>query len=328
MKIKDINKNNQNVEIIARVERVINMQGNNNANYLIVYLSDDTGRFEGRLWNCSVEDVVRLVSNRIYEIKGQAVLYKQQMQLKISYYSEIGPQDLQKIGIDEKDFIIKAPINVDTNFNKMIQIIETVKNPTYRVITLELLKQNEEIYKTYPAAISIHHNVAGGLLWHSYSLLVGAQLLRQVYEYATIDWDLVFCGCILHDIGKIVEMNRVVADEYTFEGKLLGHISIGNELIAAKARELNIYKKGSNLNYDVVKLQHMVLSSHGKNEYGSPIEPLLLEGVILSTLDNLDGRIFKINEELNKIDHNKWTQKIISEEGKCYLKHFEKNKYN
>jgi 3'-5' exoribonuclease len=94
-------------------------------------------------------------------------------------------------------------------------------------------------------------------------------------------------------------MNGIIADDYTLKGKLLGHISIGSEMIGKMAEELKI------ANDDVVKLQHVVLSSHGKREFGSPQEPQLIEGVLISTFDNLDARINHISEELEKVQEGK-----------------------
>ncbi|WP_342275221.1 HD domain-containing protein [Spiroplasma endosymbiont of Cantharis lateralis] len=159
----------------------------------------------------------------------------------------------------------------------------------------------------------------GGLFWHSYSLLMGAKAIREVYKYADIDWELVYCGTILHDIGKVLEMAGKNASEYTDVGKLLGHISIGNTFVSNKAIELGLKD-----NEDVLKLQHVILASHGKNEYGSPVEPLLIEAVIISSLDSLDARIYKINDELSKVEKDAWSSRILSEDGRSYLNHNKK----
>ncbi|MBY7704121.1 HD domain-containing protein [Vibrio harveyi] len=111
------------------------------------------------------------------------------------------------------------------------------------------------------------------------------------------------CGAILHDIGKVIEIVDVSGSDYSLEGKLLGHISIGNAEINKIAEELNLYKdESNNINSDITLLQHMVLASHGKKEFGSPVEPVLIEAIILSMLDDLDAKVFKINDELKKVE--------------------------
>ncbi|WP_339033818.1 3'-5' exoribonuclease YhaM family protein [Spiroplasma endosymbiont of Cantharis rufa] len=317
--INEINAESKIVTLIARIEKAILSTGNNGANYLILNLIDMSGRIEARLWNSIEKDVEELKSGLIVKIEAATNVYRQQLQLKVNSYEIIEEKDYKKHKINEEMFSISAPINVESHYAKLIDFITTIDNETYKKITLEILKQYEVEFKTFPAAVSIHHNVVGGLFWHSYSLLMGAKAIREVYKYANIDWELVYCGTILHDIGKVLEMAGKNASEYTDIGKLLGHISIGNTFVSNKAIELGLKD-----NEDVLKLQHVILASHGKNEYGSPVEPLLIEAVIISSLDSLDARIYKINDELSKVERDAWSSRILSEDGRSYLNHNKK----
>ncbi|SYV95618.1 3'-5' exoribonuclease yhaM, partial [Mycoplasma putrefaciens] len=111
----------------------------------------------------------------------------------------------------------------------------------------------------------------------------------------------------MHDIGKVIEILDSTGSDYSLEGKILGHISIGNVEVNKIAEELNLYKDGQdNINQEVTLLQHMILASHGKKEFGSPVEPVLIEAVILSMLDDLDAKVFKINDELNRVEQENW----------------------
>ncbi|AUM62879.1 3'-5' exoribonuclease YhaM family protein [Spiroplasma monobiae] len=321
--INQINADSKLVTLIARIEKTILSTGNNGSNYLILNLVDMSGRIEARLWNSTDKDSEELKNGEIVKIEAATNVYRQQLQLKVNSYEIIKEEDFAKHDIKEEMFSISAPINVDNNYEKLIDFIESIKNDIYRTLTLSIIKQYEVEFKTYPAAVSIHHNVIGGLFWHSYSLLMGAKAIKDVYKYAEIDWELVYCGAILHDIGKVIEMDGKNASEYTDEGRLLGHISIGNTFVSNKAIELG-YKDSR----EVLKLQHVILSSHGKNEYGSPVEPNLIEGVIISSLDAMDARIYKINDELAKVEKGAWTGRILSEEGRSYLNHYDKKESN
>ncbi|QHX36891.1 3'-5' exoribonuclease YhaM family protein [Spiroplasma sp. BIUS-1] len=317
--INQINAESKLVTLIARIEKTILSTGNNGSNYLILNLVDMSGRIEARLWNSTDKDVEELKNGVIVKVDAATNVYRQQLQLKVNSYEVIKEEDFEKHNINEEMFSISAPINVETNYDKLIEFIESTKNEVYKKITLTILKKYENEFKKYPAAVSIHHNVVGGLFWHSFSLLMGAKAIREVYKYADIDWDLVYCGAILHDIGKVVEMAGKNASEYTDEGKLLGHISIGNAFVSNMAIELGLKDDQS-----VLKLQHAILASHGKNEYGSPVEPNLIEAVIISSLDALDARIYKINDELSKVEKGAWTGRILSEDGRSYWNHNEK----
>ncbi|AUB31910.1 3'-5' exoribonuclease YhaM family protein [Spiroplasma floricola] len=319
--INQINSDSKLITLIARIEKTILSTGNNGSNYLILNLIDMSGRIEARLWNSTDVDVEELKTGEIVKIEAATNVYRQQLQLKINSYEIIKEEDFEKHSISAEMFSISAPINVETNYDKLIDFLETIENEHYKKITLSILKEYEVEFKSYPAAVSIHHNVIGGLFWHSYSLLMGAKAIKEVYKYAEIDWELVYCGAILHDIGKVIEMDGKNASEYTDEGKLLGHISIGNTFVSNKAIELGLKD-----NKDVLKLQHVILASHGKNEYGSPVEPNLIEAVLISSLDALDARIYKINDELSKVEKGSWTARILSEEGRSYLNHYQKKK--
>ncbi|QGS52202.1 3'-5' exoribonuclease YhaM family protein [Spiroplasma tabanidicola] len=321
MWINEIKSDSKSIDFIARVEKVSVSTGNNGANYLIIYLVDKTGRIEARLWNCDPEDEEIIKEGSIIKVEGLISLYRKQLQLKISKYHIIVEEEFNKYGIDQSDFFISAPLNIDKHYNWLIKTIEELKNPIYKKITLKIIKDNEKKFKTYPAATSIHHNVLGGLFWHSFSLLKGAISLKDIYKYANVDWELVYCGAVLHDIGKIVEMKGKNASDYTDEGKLLGHITIGSAFISHASNSLKLSEKEYE---ESVKLQHIVLSSHGKHEFGSPVEPSMLEAIIVSSLDALDARIYKVNEELSKVDGEGWTGRILTEGGRAFLKHHKK----
>ncbi|AHI54039.1 3'-5' exoribonuclease YhaM [Spiroplasma sabaudiense Ar-1343] len=327
MKIVEIKSSDKNIVVTARVEKIVLSTGSNGMNYLIIHLVDKTGRVEARLWNATIEDKEAFKANQIVRIEAIANLYRNQIQLKINQYKIYAPDECEAAGINLQDFNMSAPINIEENWNNFLMILEEVKNPIYKKITKAILLELKEDFLSFPAAMTIHHNVVGGLFWHSYTLVRNAKSIRGNYGYANIDWDLVICGSILHDIGKIIELTDISGTDYSLEGKLLGHISIGNTIVYNTAKELELlYNSDGTQNSDVTKLQHMIIASHGKNEYGSPIEPVLLEAVILSTFDNLDARIFKINEELNKVGQDDWSARISSEEGKMFLNHFDPQK--
>ncbi|WP_338969440.1 3'-5' exoribonuclease YhaM family protein [Spiroplasma endosymbiont of Labia minor] len=322
LNINDKQKGAQ-IKIIARIERAISNVGSNGLNYLILHLIDSTGRVEARLWSASEENKQELIPDLIGEFTCIVNIYHNQIQLKIENFKIFSADELKEKDISIADFAISAPINSDKVIKKMQELFATFKNKTYKGVVLGVIEKYKKILTKFPAAISIHHNVISGLLWHSTSLVEAARGLISVYKYAEIDWELVQIGAFLHDIGKIFEITSVNGSDYSLEGKLLGHISIGNAMIisVAKNRKLYYLDDEKNINPDFVLLQHVILSSHGKKDFGSPVEPNLIEAVIVSTLDNLDSRIYKINDELKKVELNTWTSRLMTEDGKMFYKH-------
>ena len=114
--------------------------------------------------------------------------------------------------------------------------------------------------------------------------------------YPTINKDLLYGGIILHDIGKTIELSGPIATEYTVQGKLIGHISILQSEIIDAAKKHNITGEV------VTLLQHMVLSHHGKLEYGSPVLPVILEAEVMYQIDNMDSKIVMINKALKDVE--------------------------
>jgi 3'-5' exoribonuclease len=152
---------------------------------------------------------------------------------------------------------------------------------------LEALLDDPEIarrYKIAPAAKQIHHAYLGGLIEHVLSLCGLAALTAS--HYRTIDLDLLLTGVVLHDIGKIYELSYERGFSYTTEGQLLGHISIGMRMVADKLARLPDFPARLR-----TLVEHMILSHHGRLEFGSPKVPQFPEAMLLHYLDDLDSKM-------------------------------------
>ncbi len=152
-----------------------------------------------------------------------------------------------------------------------------------------------------PAETRIHHAFIGGLLEHIVSLCRMAALVQQNYPWINID--LLLAGVILHDIGKIHELAYERAFRYTEVGRLTGHI--GLKIVRAAIDTGMQVSPGVAL-----ALEHLVLSHHGELQYGSPVQPLLPEAIMLHHLDNLDARMAGIKAAVDKAPLTAWTEKV------------------
>jgi 3'-5' exoribonuclease len=148
-------------------------------------------------------------------------------------------------------------------------------------------------YRVAPAAKGMHHVYLGGLLEHS---LAVAKLVDTITPlYAPLNRDLLIVGALLHDIGKVREMVYLRSFDYTDEGKLIGHITIGVEMIQEKIIAIPGFPPETS-----ILLKHMMLSHHGQYEYGSPKRPKTIEATILNYLDDLDAKINGIRTHIGK----------------------------
>ena len=164
---------------------------------------------------------------------------------------------------------------------------------------------------SYPAAVSIHHEYSSGLLMHSVTMADIANYLCPLYE---ADYDLLITGCLLHDMGKIVELEGPIVFKYSTEGKLLGHISIMAAEIRKAAEELKLTSEVPLL------LEHMVLSHHGQQEFGSPVMPLTKEALLLSLIDNLDSKMVVVNKVLLDVAEGGFSNKVFPLDNRTFYK--------
>ncbi len=173
--------------------------------------------------------------------------------------------------------------------------VEMIKNEKYRLIIGELCESNEDFY-LYPAGKSMHHAYLGGLVEHVLSMLDLADTFIKQYD---LNLDLLYTGIILHDFGKLRELKQYGLT-YSIEGNVLGHISIAVEQIAALAINM-----GWNDDADIIALKHMILSHHGRLDYGSPKEPMILESYVLSMIDEIDAKVNLLQKTFENVDDNK-----------------------
>ena len=192
---------------------------------------------------------------------------------------------------------------------EIMEVVLAMKNEMLQKIVLRILDQKQEEFYSYPAATKNHHNFVGGLAYHTLCMLHMAK--HVVSEYTWLDADLLYAGVLLHDVGKTVELSQPVLPEYTMEGNLLGHISIMASYIDQKAREEGIQDEEC-----VTLLKHMILSHHGKMEFGSPVLPMIPEAEVLNLLDNLDSRLYMMKQSLEQTKPGQFGPRVFALENR------------
>lgn len=202
---------------------------------------------------------------------------------------------------DLADFLPMTKKDISQMVSEFKVIISQIEDPDIKRL-LEKIFDVEFLgkYSKAAAASSLHHNFGGGLIEHVLNMIKIA--VSVVERHPELDKELLIAGCILHDIGKVNELKATTTIEYTIEGHLLGHITIGQKMINDWIDKLE--------NFPVIlkqKILHMVLSHHGKKEWGSPVEPLLPEAIVLHHIDNLDSKIQHALQQKEKAStSDKW----------------------
>lgn len=267
--------------------------------YLFLEFFDGTDVIGGNYWDWSSGNIPPV--NAILDIDCQVTEWQGKKQLNVKAMTTNTTKVLA-------DFAPSSGADVAGTYKAAYALMSEVKDDTLRTIALGVLEELRELWITVPGAVSIHHNYIGGTLIHSYSVATIAGVLANTIPGA--NWDLAVVGGMLHDLGKLYTytVNGVNIDR-TSNGMLYEHIFMGAEFIGNYAE--NVVNTDDPLVYAKVRLlRHIILSHHGRLEYGSPVAPQCLEAYIVHSADGLDATAEQIRQASDKAGEVRWTEKI------------------
>ena len=308
--VKDIT-NNQEVNDYFLVVKKGLFTSKNNTRYISLTLKDSSGIIEGRIWERVDELEDRFDRNDIVFLNSKATLYQEKLQLTIWDIKKVE----EEMTIDDmRAFFPETEKGAGPAREGYYEIIEEIKNPHMRILFEEIDKRKDmlERFFFFPASINVHHVYIGGLLEHSVSM---AKMGREIVPITGGNRDLVLAGCLLHDIGKIEEIELKGGFKYSDRGRLLGHIVLGIDLL--KGLVANIKTFPQNL-YNA--LLHIIASHHGTEEWGSPRKPMFIEALIVHYLDNLDSKVMGVREYMReRMTDERWTEYHRVYESRFYM---------
>lgn len=282
--------------------------------YLSITFQDKTGTMEGKKWDAKDGDADIFQVGNIVRIEAEIISYRTSLQAKI-INGESVPQD----NIDVANFTMSAPVSQEELVTKLNGFVESIKDDTCSKILSTIINEVYDDFIKYPAAVRNHHEYTNGLLYHTISM---AELCESVCaHYPTVNRDLLMTGVILHDIGKTIELSGPIIPKYTLQGRLLGHISIMHAILRETCNRLNIDPKEDETG---ILLEHMILSHHGKQEFGSPVLPLTKEAVLLNMIDDMDAKMTIIDKALGTINEGEFTPKLFALDERCFYKPLKK----
>ncbi len=276
--------------------------------YLNLVLQDNTGSIDGKLWDAKPADEENAVAGHVAEVSFEVLQYNHALQLRVNRVT-----DLDQSGIDLTEYIISSSLTREECEKQIRALLDSLRNQNLRVLTEGMLARIGEDYYRYPAASRIHHSYLGGLAEHSLGMVRVAEDICRMYPF--LDRDLMVCGALVHDMGKTEELGGMISSEYTDRGRLLGHISICQAWLAEIAEEA-----GLGDSEEAILLRHIILSHHGKYEFGSPVLPEIPEAEALSLIDNLDARMNTLKGILDNVKEGQWTQRVFSLENRQFYK--------
>ena len=281
--------------LVGNVSKGANASG---SPYLNVELRDSSGSINAKKWEVLANDENLFTVGNVVLIEGEVIKYKESLQMKITSAEMVPPEE-----VDVAKFIKAPPIPKEELIKRFNAHVESIKNEDCRKILDYLIKRLSPRLFDYPAAVSVHHEYGSGLLMHTVSMADHAVYLANYYK--DVNLDILLTGVLLHDMGKCIEFEGPVVYKYSLEGKLLGHITIMTSEIRRAAEGLKITSEVP------ILLEHMVLSHHGYQEFGSPVLPQTKEALLLSLIDNLDSKMVIASKALDGVNPGEFSQKVF-----------------
>lgn len=277
-----------------------------------IVLSDATGSIMAMLWDVGDAAKAVLTQSKYVSVKGTVGTYNNAPQLTVQGV-EAAPPDK----VNAADFLPVTDKDVAAMFKRLKVIMAMVENKNLVELIRSIFTDKElcEKLKRAPAAVTMHHAYIGGLLEHTTSMAEAA--LKLCEHYTSLNRDLLLVGVLIHDIGKVDEFAYESSIEYSDEGRLVGHISIGLSMIEKKAAGIEGFPR------DIIDLlRHYILSHHGVPEFGAIRQPMTAEALALHHIDNLDAKLaafWKATSE-HPVAGESWTAYQKMFEGYLYRK--------
>ena len=269
------------------------------APYLNLRLKDKTGEIDGKVWDNAGEWDGQFKKGDIIQVCGRALSYKNNLQMSVLELRELTDEE-----IDLADYFPAAKQAADEMFAELMAYVEKIRTPCLKDLLHAIFRDEkiQALFKKAPAAKGFHHVYLGGLLEHTLS--VTKLLDMTIQHYPDVNRDLLLTGGLLHDIGKIYEFDYDRLVQYSDEGRMIGHIVIGVEMVNAKMAMIEDFPKKL-----AMELRHLILSHHGMLEFGSPKRPKTLEALIVHHIDDLDAKVnaFRTFVEDAPEDETSWT---------------------
>ena len=268
--------------------------------YLDLVLADSEGECVAKLWNYARLTYGEYDANDIVKVRGTVQVWKDTEQFKIDRIRKAVPED----NVDLGAIIPCAPFDPEQMYRELYDTAGAFADEECKRLVQYLLRENREQLLLFPAGVKLHHATRGGLLHHTLAVVNLAKSIAALYP--GLHRDLLLTGAILHDIGKLRELDANalgIAGAYTNEGQLLGHINVGMAMVAAAAEITMVSEKTAML------VEHMILSHHGKPEFGSPRLPMFPEAEVLSVCDLLDSKMYEMEAALDGVSKDGFSER-------------------
>lgn len=258
-------------------------------------LADAGGEVEAKLWDQAEELLAPLCAGQVVRVSGRVQLYQGQSQLVLTSIAA-------EPNADAAQFVQKSPQDLGLLWARLGAIKQAVANKHLQRLVRAFFDDPDfrRAFERAPAAKAAHHAYLHGLLEHT--VCVGEAALALAERYPDLERDLLICGALLHDIGKMEELTIGPPLDYTDAGRLEGHVVIGVRMLDSRLAKIKGFPAGL-----AGHLRHLIVSHHGTEQFGSPQKPKLPEALALHMLDDLDAKLFMFRAAREANGEGNWS---------------------
>lgn len=278
--------------------------------YLILTCQDRSGNVGAKIWEMDSQKLRWLQEYEVFEMSGQVNEFRGVLELAVDSLQPVSEEK-----IDLSQLLPASPLSAADLEKRLNALVQNIKDPYLNLLVTRVLEhpQMGEAYRRFPAARKIHQAYLRGLWEHSVEVAEIANTLSS--HYPEVNRDLAVTGALLHDLGKINEYEYTKGIDFTTEGRLLGHIVIGIQLLS---REMDmILGFPDDLR---TKLLHILTSHHGRYEWQSPKRPKMMEALLVHYADMMEAELWQFRHAKEDHPDSEWSPYLSSMERYLYLK--------
>ncbi len=259
--------------------------------FVSLTLQDRTGRISAKIFDNAERLRSAFDAGEFVKVKARASRYNNQLQLIVENIRRVRPDEDRAAGFREEDCVASSARPIDEMWEELKQLVCSIEDPFIRRLLEDLVSKHEAQIRVWPAAQLVHHAWRGGFLEHTLKI---AEVSLSLASHYGARRDLVIAGAILHDIGKLRELDYEVSATYSREGRLVGHLALGVIMLRESALAIPGFPPSL-----LTELEHLILSHHGERDLGSPVEPMTIEAFLLAAADDLDAKINQVQQAMN-----------------------------
>ncbi|WP_240983939.1 3'-5' exoribonuclease YhaM family protein [Acididesulfobacillus acetoxydans] len=277
--------------------------------FIVMTCQDSSGTLPAKLWETEARHFEWLREKDVFHIEASVSEYRGALELSVG---SMRPAEAEEIDLTQ--LLMSSPLAEEILERRLQALRRTVRDESLSLLLNRILDHPEfgVLYRRAPAAVKIHQPYLRGLWEHS--VAVTELALELAGSYSEVNTDLLTVGALLHDVGKIFEYNFERAVSYTTEGRLLGHILMGVDLISREIAAIPHFPP------DVrTKLLHIIASHHGRYEWQSPRRPKSMEAIIIHYADALEAELWQFRRTKDENPDEEWSPYVRPMERYLYL---------